>query len=300
MHVLVTGASGLIGSALVPRLLEGGHQAIRLVRTAPQGDDLRWDPAAGVLDPASLEGLDAVVHLAGENIGAGRWTPERKSRIRESRVRGTALLSEALASLADPPQVLVCASAVGFYGSRGDEVLTEDSPAGSGFLAELCRDWEAAAEPARAKGLRVVHLRFGMVLSPEGGALRKMLLSFRLGLGGRIGDGAQTWSWISLDDVVGALCHALATDGLRGPVNAVSPHPVTNLEFTRTLGAALCRPTPFPMPAFAARLAFGEMADALLLCSARAVPARLQETGYAFRHPDLAGALRDLLERHSP
>jgi hypothetical protein len=267
----------------------------RLVRALPTaGGDIPWDPAAGRLDPARLEGLDAVVHLAGENI-AGRWTAAKKARIRSSRVEGTRLLAEALAGLKRPPKTLLCASAIGYYGDRGAELLREESPAGTGFLAEVCREWEAAARPAAEKGLRVVHLRIGVVLSPAGGALARMLMPFKLGLGGRIGSGSQFMSWIASDDLSGVIRHALTTESLRGPVNAVAPQAVTNLEFTQTLGRVLRRPTPFPMPAFAARLAFGEMAEALLLASARVEPTRLVASGYRFRAPELEGALRHLL-----
>ncbi len=300
MTILVTGASGLIGSALIPVLTREGHRVIRLVRAEPKPGEaaIRWDPEAGTLEMAGLTGLDAVVHLAGENI-AGRWTAGKKARIRDSRVKGTRLLSESLARLPEPPNVLVCASATGYYGDRGEEILHEESAPGSGFLAEVCREWEAAADLAVQRGIRVVHLRFGLVLSPKGGALAKMLLPFRLGVGGIVGRGSQYWSWIALDDAVSAIHHALFTDTLRGPVNAVAPHPVTNREFTKTLGRVLGRPTPFPMPAFAARLAFGEMADALLLASARVEPAKLLATGYRFRHPELEGALRHLLGKTS-
>jgi uncharacterized protein (TIGR01777 family) len=297
MHVLVSGSTGLVGSALVPFLTTGGHQVTRLVRSAPRSGakEVPWDPARGRVPTPGLEGVDAVVHLAGENIASGRWTAEKKARIRDSRVQGTRLLCEALAELAEPPKVLVSASAIGYYGDCGDRVLREDSPPGDDFLAEVCRGWEDATQPARQRGIRVVNLRFGIVLSPAGGALSKMLTPFKLGLGGVIGSGEQYMSWIALDDVVGAIHHALVTETLQGPVNAVAPQPVTNREFTRTLGRVLGRPTLFPMPAFAARTIFGEMADALLLASTRVDATRLRETDYAFRFADLESALRHLL-----
>jgi hypothetical protein len=298
MHVVVSGSRGLVGSALVPFLTTGGHRVTRLVRGEPAGpDETAWDPARGLVDASRLDGVDAVVHLAGENIAAGRWTPARKAEIRRSRVDGTRALCEALARLPNPPRVLVSASAVGYYGDRGAEVLTEESGPGNGFLTEVCREWEAATAPASRAGIRVVTLRFGMVLSPCGGALRKLLLPFRLGVGGRLGDGRQFTSWIALDDAVGAIHHALCEESVRGPVNAVAPGPVSNAEFTRALARLLRRPALLPVPAFAARLAFGEMADALLLAGARVLPARLQASGYRFRFPELEGALRHLLGR---
>ncbi|RPI11098.1 MAG: TIGR01777 family protein [Zetaproteobacteria bacterium] len=298
MRVAVTGSRGLVGSALVPFLTTGGHRAIRLVRGSPSGpDEIGWDPARVLPDASPLAGIDAAVHLAGENIAAGRWTPTRKAEIRRSRVEGTRRLCESLARLAQPPKVLVSASAVGFYGDRSAEVLTEDSDPGGGFLADVCREWESATEPASQAGIRVVNLRFGMVLSPAGGALRKMLLPFRLGAGGRVGTGEQFVSWIALDDAVGVIHHVLGDDSLRGPVNAVAPGPVSNAEFARTLARVLRRPALLPLPAFAARLAFGEMADALLLSGAHVVPARLQASGYRFRFSALEGALRHLLGR---
>jgi uncharacterized protein (TIGR01777 family) len=235
------------------------------------------------------------VHLAGENIASGRWTAEKKARIRDSRVNGTRRLSEALAQLSVPPKVLVSASAVGYYGNRGDEILREDSPSGSGFLAGVCRAWEAATEPATQKGIRTVILRNGVALSPNGGILAKILLPFKMGAGGVVGGGKQYLSWIALDDMVEAIHHVLITGSMQGPVNIVAPYPVTNQEFTKTLGHVLGRPTLVPVPAFAARLAFGEMADELLLASARVEPSRLLATGYTFRYPDLEGALRHLL-----
>jgi len=297
MKILVTGSTGLVGRTLVPFLTGRGDSVIRLVRSTSksEGAKVHWNPATGSIDTARLEGLDAVVHLAGERIATGRWTAEKKVRIRESRVRGTRLLCESLARLGQPPQVLVSASAIGYYGDRGDEILREESASGSGFLAQVCREWEAATESAIQKGIRVVHLRIGVVLSPLGGALAKMLLPFRMGLGGIIGSGRQFMSWIALEDLVGSIAYALTTDAIRGPVNAVAPHPVMNREFTKTLGRVLGRPTLFPMPAFAARLAFGEMADELLLSSGRVEPARLSTTGYVFRYPTLEGALRHLL-----
>jgi len=259
---------------------------------------LRWDPGKRQVDAAGLEGLDAVVHLAGENIASGRWNAARKAAIRDSRVNGTRLLCDALAGLARPPKTLVCASAIGYYGDGGADVLTEESPPGAGFLPEVCREWEAAAESAMRKGIRVVALRIGMVLSPRGGALSRMLPPFRLGFGGVTGNGRQYVSWVALDDLAGIVLHALQSGELRGPVNAVAPVPVTNREFTEALGKALSRPTPLPVPAFALRLAVGgEMADALLLASARVVPRRLEETGYPFRFPELGAALRHLLAR---
>jgi uncharacterized protein (TIGR01777 family) len=299
LHIAVTGASGLIGSALTRELTGSGYRVSRLVRRTAGLGEISWDPARGRLDPADLEGVDAVVHLAGENVGA-RWTPARKRRIRESRVSGTKLLSETVARLRRKPRVLVSASAIGIYGSRGDEVLTEASGLGdrsADFLAAVGQDWEMAAEAAEAAGLRVVHPRFGVVLSPAGGALKRMLPPFRVGLGGPLGSGSQWMSWISLDDAVGVLRHLLVTEKLRGAVNATAPEPATNRHFTRTLGRVLGRPTPFRVPAAALRLILGEMADGTLLASARVVPAKLLESGYRFNHPDLESALRHVLAR---
>jgi hypothetical protein len=235
--------------------------------------------------------MDAVVHLAGEPI-PGRWTPKKKALILESRFKGTRLIAEAISHLSKPPRVFVCASAIGYYGDRGNEILREESPSGNGFLAQVCREWEAATEPAARKGVRVVNLRIGIVLGAGGGALAQMLTPFKMGVGGRIGSGNQYMSWIALDDLVGIVHHVLTTEGLRGPVNAVAPNPVTNAEFTRTLGKVLSRPTIFPLPAFVVKLAFGEMGEEALLGSQRVEPARLQATGYKFRSPDLEATLR--------
>ena len=299
MRILVTGSSGLIGSALVPFLTAGGHRVIRLIRSQSQtptiGESWGWDPERGTILPTGREEPDAVVHLAGENIAGARWTQRQKALIRDSRVKGTRALSDLIGRRSPPPKVLVCASAVGYYGDRGDESLTEESASGSGFLPDVCREWEAACQPAAEKGIRVVNLRIGVVLSPAGGALARMLTPFKLGAGGVIGGGRQYMSWIALDDVVSAIHFALTHEILRGPVNGVAPNPVTNRSFTQTLGRALSRPILFPMPAFAARLALGEMADALLLAGARVLPARLLESGFVFRYPDLEGALRHLL-----
>ena len=280
MNILLTGAGGLVGSALVPRLAVGSHSITRLSHSQP------WP---------ELAAHDAVVHLAGENISTGRWTPEKKARIRDSRVQVTRRLCETVAKLAQPPRVVICASAIGYYGNRGDEVLREESAPGAGFLAEVCRDWEAATKPAVDAGIRVVNLRFGVILSATGGALAKMLTPFRLGLGGVLGDGRQWMSWVALDDVVGVIRDALANETLRGPVNVVAPQPVTNREFTKTLGRVLRRPTVCPAPAFALRLALGEMADALLLASQRAEPAKLVAGGYPFLFSKLGDALQHVL-----
>jgi uncharacterized protein len=298
LHVAVTGASGLIGSALVRRLTIQGHRVSRLVRRTAGPGEIAWDPAAGSLDPAALEGADAVVHLSGENVGA-RWTTARKARIRSSRVASTRLLSETLAGLQRPPQVMISASAVGIYGDRGDEVLTEESPPGDprDFLVSVAREWEKAAEPARVEGIRVVHPRFGVVLSPAGGALRKMLLPFRLGLGARLGSGKQWMSWISIDDAVQAVHHALTDDNLRGPVNVTSPEPLSNRDFTRTLARVLSRPALLAVPEPVLGLALGEMAEGTILSSARVVPARLLQAGFRFDQPDLESALRHMLQK---
>ena len=292
--IAVTGSTGLVGAALGARLAASGSSILRLVRQQNVNSlqELYWDPQTGFITPERLSGTAAVVHLAGESIAAGRWTDDRKQRIRSSRVDGTRTLATALARLEQPPRVLVCASAVGFYGDRGDELLDESSPPGTGFLADVCREWEAAAAPAAEAGIRVVHARFGVVLSRNGGALRKMLLPFKLGIGGKVGSGRQYWSWIHQDDVIGAILHSIAHEELSGPVNVVGPHPATNAEFTQVLGRVLHRPTIFPLPAFAARLALGEMADELLLSSARVLPRKLQEAGYVFAHSDLDAALR--------
>ncbi|MBI5384229.1 MAG: TIGR01777 family protein [Verrucomicrobia bacterium] len=297
MDILVTGASGLIGSALVPRLTAEGHHVIELRRdrgTTP-ASQATWNPDAGQIDLSRCGPVDAVVHLAGENV-AQRWTPKAKARIRDSRVNGTHLLCEALTKLAQPPKTLVGASATGFYGHRGEEALDEQSAPGSGFLAEVCREWEAALASAAEQGVRVVHLRLGLVLAAQGGALAKMLTPFRLGLGGSLGSGRQYWSWITLEDLLAVVLFAMRTETLSGPVNAVAPGTVTNREFTKTLGRVLRRPAILPVPGFALRLLFGEMADGALLASARVKPAKLEASGFVFRFPELEPALRSLLK----
>ncbi|MBV9079899.1 MAG: TIGR01777 family oxidoreductase [Elusimicrobia bacterium] len=295
MKILISGATGLIGRPLSERLAID-HEILRLTRH-PRGDgDVGWDPASGVVNPTRLDGVDAVVHLAGESIASGRWTESKKRRIRDSRVRGTELLVDALLRLKAPPRVFVGASAIGFYGNRGDEPLDESSPPGHGFLPEVCQAWEAAARPLESKETRITHLRFGVVLSADGGALPQMARPFRFGVGGRLGDGRQRMSWIHLDDAVGALAYLLSTD-LRGPVNGTAPTAPTNAEFTATLAKVLHRPAMFPLPRPAARLALGEMAEALLFASARVVPKRLLDAGFKFRWPTLEDALREALRR---
>lgn len=294
LRIAVTGSHGLVGSQLWAFLSSGGHSVARLVRGAAAPGEIVWDPEAGRIDAAALEGADAVVHLAGETIG-GRFTKRKKAAIMQSRERGTRLLASSLARLERPPRALVCASAVGFYGDRGDELLTEESRPGEGFLAEVVRAWEGAADPARAAGIRVVHLRFGIVLSPAGGALARLLLPFRLGLGGRAGSGRQWWSWVAIDDVLGAVLHAIATEALAGPANACSPEPARNADFSRTLARVLRRPALMPLPAAVARAALGEVADEMVLAGQRAEPARLVESGYRFLFPELDGALRHVL-----
>jgi uncharacterized protein (TIGR01777 family) len=298
MIIAITGSSGLVGRALVSALEADGHLVRPVVRRPTQAglNEIRWDPAGGTIDAAELGNVDAVVHLAGESIAAHRWTSAVKERIRDSRIRGTKLLCDTLASLASKPSVLVSASAVGFYGNRGDDVLTEASPPGAGFLADVCQQWEAATHAARDADIRVVNLRIGVVLSRDGGALAQMLTPFRLGVGGVLGSGRQYMSWIELGDLVRVIQFALAAHALAGPVNATAPAPVTNREFTKTLGRVLGRPTFFPMPAFAARLAFGEMADELLLASARVEPRALINDRFEFLHPKLEPALRHALQ----
>lgn len=301
MKVLVSGAKGLVGSELVPFLTRQGHDVYRLTRSkADEAQDIVWDPTRGDIAKARLEGTDVVVHLAGEGIANKRWNNKVKDEIRRSRVEGTRLLCETLTQLEKVPKTLICASAIGFYGDRGSDLLNETSPAGTGFLAEVCQQWEAACEPARAKGIRVVNLRLGMILSTKGGGLAKMLTPFKMGVGGNVGSGNQYWSWIAIDDVVGTINHCITNDKMSGPVNTTAPCPLTNRDFTRTLGAVLLRPTLIPMPAIAARLALGEVADALLLSSARVMPNRLSESGYHFLYPTLEQALKHLLASNSP
>ena len=301
MKVLVSGSHGLIGSELVARLAAGGHEPVRLVRGGGAGrpGQVGWDIGAGRIDAGALDGVDAVVHLAGEGIGAHRWSAAHKRRMVSSRVEGTRLLAQALAGAGTASSVMVSASAVGYYGDRGDEELTEASPGGQGFLADLCRQWEAATAPAGSAGVRVVHLRSGVVLSPKGGALAKQLPLFRFGLGGRLGPGRQWTSWISLDDEVGAILHALdGANDIRGALNATAPAPVTNAELTRVLARVLRRPAVARVPGVALRAVMGsEMADEMLLAGQRVLPAKLTATGYRFRHTELAGALHDLLAR---
>lgn len=297
MIVAVTGSTGLVGTALADSLEAAGHVVRRVVRRPARAGqhEIRWDPTAGQIDTTALAGVDGVVHLAGESLAAHRWTEAFKAEIRDSRVRGTRLLCDALAGLSTKPGVLVSASAVGYYGDRGEETVDESSAPGTGFLADVCREWEAATQSARDAGIRVVNLRLGVVLSPHGGALAQMLTPFKLGVGGVIGSGRQYLSWISIDDLVSAIQFALRTESLSGPVNAATPHPVANREFTKTLGGVLGRPTVFPMPAFAARLAFGEMADEMLLGGVRVEPRALSTAGFAFQYPELESALRHLL-----
>jgi len=293
MKIAITGSTGLIGSALVPFLIAAGHTVVPIVRGS--GEGVRWNPALGEIDAEALEGIDAVVHLAGESV-AGRWTEDKMGRIRDSRILGTSLLAKTLAGLAKKPRVFVSMSAVGFYGDRGDDILTEDCTHGEGFLANVVTEWETVADPARDAGIRVVHPRMGIVLSPAGGALAQMLPFFQWGVGGVIGNGSQYFSWVSVDDAIGIILFCL-TRPITGPVNATAPNPVTNREYTKTLGHVLIRPTILPIPAFALRTVYGHMADEALLASQRAVPSRLQELGYQFRWPQLEPALRYILGR---
>ena len=297
MKILVSGSHGLIGKALTRSLTDDGHEVVPLVR----GEDtfgspaIAWDPEHGRLDAQHLEGIAAVVHLAGESIASGRWTDEKKRAILESRTKGTSLLSETLARLQQPPAVFVSASAIGYYGDRGDELLSETSAPGKNFLSDVCVKWEAAAKPAVEKGIRTVFARFGIILDAHGGALAKMLTPFRLGIGGKVGDGKQWMSWIALDDVVNGLKFVIEDQAARGPVNFVAPNPVTNAEFTKTLGRVLSKPTFLPMPAFAARLALGQMGDELLLSGQRVDPAVLEDKGFLYNWPTLEPALKHVL-----
>jgi uncharacterized protein (TIGR01777 family) len=286
--------SGPIGTALLPALATAGHRVTRLVRRAARREiEIQWDPAQP-LSPQAFSGFDAVIHFAGESI-VGRWTAAKKVRIRDSRVLGTRHLVEALTRAASKPSVLITASAIGYYGNRGSELLMERSAPGDSFLASVCKEWEAAALAAETSNIRVVPMRMGVVLSSSGGALKQMLPPFRMGLGGRLGSGKQYWSWVSVHDVVAAILHVMKHDGIRGPANMVSPNPVTNAEFTRVLASVLHRPAPFPMPAFVVRALFGQMGDELLLASARVLPEKLLSSSYEFRQSDLAAALIELL-----
>lgn len=296
MRLVVTGASGLLGPRFVEEMRAAGHEVLRLVRRTPTSpDEHRWDPAAGHLDPSVFDGVEAVVHLSGANIGDKRWTAQQKRVLHDSRTVTTALVSRTVAALPEPPKALLCASAVGYYGDCGERHVDESSPAGEGFLADLVVDWERATAPAADAGIRVAFLRSGIVLSPEGGALKKMLPVFKAGLGARLGSGRQWWSWIAIDDQLAAMRYLVENDAIHGPVNVVAPNPVRNAELTRSLARALHRPAALAAPAFGLRLLFGELADAGLLWSQYVVPQVLLDAGFTFRHPDLDGALADLL-----
>lgn len=299
MRVLVSGSSGLIGSALLPALREAGHDVLRLVRRAPESpDEVRWDVESGTLERDALGSVDAIVHLAGEGIGEKRWSPEQKRRILDSRVKGTRLLAETAAALDPRPSVFVCGSAVGFYGLRGDEVLTEESTSGDGFLADVVRQWEAAAAPAADAGIRTVLLRTGIILSPEGGALGRLLPLIKLGVGGRLGSGRQWWSWIALEDEVRLILHCLDHDDVAGPVNATAPQPATNAEVVKALGKAAGRPTVLPVPTFALSLVMGgELTDEVILAGQRALPKAAEAAGFRFTHPDIDSAARAILRK---
>ncbi len=296
MKVAVTGSSGLIGSSLLSFLLKKNVTISKILRENPKDDDISWKPEDGDWDSAFTDGVDGFVHLAGENIASGRWTKVKKERIRSSRVEGTKQLCKHILKLPTPPSVFVCASAIGFYGDRGMEFLNENSPRGSGFLPDVCVDWEEATDPISKAGIRVVNVRFGVVLSKDGGALAKMLTPFKMGMGGKVGSGKQYMSWVAIDDVTGAIYHSLTTDTLKGPVNVTAPNPVTNKEFTNTLGKVLNRLTVMPMPAFVARLAFGEMANDLLLASTKVAPKKLLESGYSFQYTELENAIKHILD----
>jgi uncharacterized protein (TIGR01777 family) len=297
VNVLVTGSHGLIGSALIPRLRVDGSRVLRLVRGEPEGsDDVRWDPVAGTIAAAGLEGVDAVVHLAGAGIGDKKWTPERKQLILDSRIRATDLLARTLAALDRPPAVLISASAVGYYGDQGDAELTEQSPAGDDFAAQVCVAWEAATAPAADAGIRVVTIRTGIVLAAQGGVLKRLLLPFKLGLGGRIASGKQYMSWIALADHIDAVRHLLTTETVSGPVNLTAPNPATNAEFTSALGAAVHRPTLLPTPLLPLKALYGaELVEHLLVGGQRVLPRVLEANGFTFAYPDLDGALRAAL-----
>jgi uncharacterized protein (TIGR01777 family) len=297
MKILVSGSHGLVGKALIDSLTTDGHEVLKLVRRARSfgAPEVEWHPNQGQIDAEHLEGFDVVVHLAGESIASGRWTDNKKRAIRESRVKGTSLLSEALTRLSRPPSVFLCASAIGYYGNRGDELLTEQSAPGEDFLSSVCIEWENATKPATEKGIRTINTRFGVILDVDGGALAQMLTPFRMGIGGRVGSGKQWMSWIALEDVVNGLKFLIADKPVQGPVNFVAPNPVTNAEFTKTLGRVLSRPTLFPVPAFGARLAFGELADALLLSSQKVAPSVLQDHRFLFSWPTLEPALRHII-----
>jgi uncharacterized protein (TIGR01777 family) len=298
MKILIGGSHGLVGTALIKSLEAQGHEIFRLVRHAPTSKtEVEWSPDRYSIALARIEGFDAVVNLAGESIAEGRWTDDKKRRIRESRVKGTKLLGDALANLTVPTKTFVCASAIGYYGNRGDDLLTETSAAGDDFLAKVCAEWEEATALATEKGIRVVNARFGVILDTNGGALKKMLPPFRLGVGGRIGSGKQWMSWIALDDVIDGIQFALANASIKGPVNFVAPAPVTNFEFTKTLGKVLSRPTVLPIPAFAIKLLFGEMGEALLLGGQRVAPERLVAAGFEFSYPQLERALAHILAK---
>ena len=296
MDILISGSTGLVGSALIEHIEDRGDSFTGLTRSRSSlyKNQVYWDPDRGEVDGASLEGHTAVVNLAGETI-TGRWTPEKKRRIRSSRLLSTELITKSVLNLENKPEVVVAASAVGYYGSRGDEVLSEDSEPGEGFFADLCVEWESLLNPLTEEGIRVVNLRIGVVLSPKGGALKEMLPPFKLGLGGRIGEGTQYWSWIAMEDVVGAIYHCIENKNVSGPVNIVAPGSVTNSEFTKALGSSLGRPTVLPLPSFAARVMFGEMADEALLSSVRVEPTKLLDTGYRFKYVKLSDALHDVL-----
>jgi len=296
MKILVSGSHGLVGKALIKSVTSDGHEIIRLVRNKPSGAaEVEWRPDQGQLDAASLEGIDAVVHLAGESIASSRWSDEKKRAIRDSRTKGTALLSDALAQLSRSPSIFVSASAIGYYGNRGDELLTENSAPGDDFLASVCIEWENATKPAIEKGIRTVNARFGIILDKHEGALAKMLTPFRMGVGGRIGNGKQWMSWIGIDDVVNGLKFLISDQTTSGPVNFVAPNPVTNAEFTKTLGRVLSKPTLFPMPEFGVKLAFGEMGEALLLGSQRVKPGVLEQKGFGFKYSTLDSALKNTI-----
>lgn len=298
MKIAVTGTHGLVAGHLLPALRAAGHQVTALVRGTPNTGQIRWEPDAGELDPAALAGVDAVIHLAGVGILSRRWNDDHKRKLLDSRVKGTALIAERIADLEHKPAVLLSASAVGYYGDRGDEILTEDSVQGAGFLADLCARWEASAAPAADAGIRTVNLRTGIVQAAKGGALGTQLPIFKLGIGGRLGRGAQWVSWISVADEVGAILHALGADDLSGPVNLTAPEPVTNKDYTSALGRVLHRPAVMAVPALAIKAVLGaEMADEMLLGGQRALPSALERSGYHFRHPRLESALRAVLQR---